>query len=443
VTPPHGSLSYRALFALPSMPRVLASLFLSRLAQQTVRVALILFALAVFDSPALAGIVTFASLAPGIVVSPIAGALLDRHGRVRLIALDFIVALAALVATGLLAMVDLLSAELFVAIAVVTSFTAPLSMTGLRTLFPLLVPEPLWERANAMDANAFVLASMLGPFVAAGCIAILGPAAGMVAIAIPFGLAALALRGVRDPETGLDRERPLLSSAWEGLRYTLRHPTLRGIAIAIASLTFVGGVVSIVVPLLVLDHLGGSELAVGIVFGLAGIAGLASVFVIGRRDTRDREWALVVVGMIFQVPATAVLWLAGGALGVSEPLLGLAIVAFSLVLTGLLEGPLSIGMFTMRQRRTDPAWFGRAFAISMAVNGIGFPLGAAIAGALAEVSIDLAILVGVIASIAATVFAAFLVPRRDDPSGHEIAIGSPVSADGRLGGSPGANAPAG
>ena len=73
---------------------------------------------------------TFASLAPGIVVSPIAGALLDRHGRVRLIALDFIVALTALIAIGVLTLAGQLSAELFVAIAVVTSFTAPLSLTG-------------------------------------------------------------------------------------------------------------------------------------------------------------------------------------------------------------------------------------------------------------------------------------------------------------------------
>ena len=124
--------------------------------------------------------------------------------------------------------------RLFVAIAVVTSFTAPLSLTGLRTLFPLLVPEPLWERVNAMDANAFVLSSMLGPLVAAASLTLLGPAAGMAAIAIPYGLAALALHGVRDPETGLDRERPLLASAWEGVRYTFGHSTLRGLAISIA-----------------------------------------------------------------------------------------------------------------------------------------------------------------------------------------------------------------
>jgi MFS family permease len=417
-----GSLSYRALFALPSMRRVLASLFLSRIAQDTVRVALILFALVVFESPALAGIVTFASVAPSILVSPIAGALLDRHGRVRLIALDLVVALATVSAIGVLAMAGLLSPELFVAIAVLTSFTAPLSRTGLRTLFPLLVPEPLWERANAMDANAFVVATMVGPLLAAGCISILDPAAGMIAIGVPFGLAALVLHGVHDPETGLDRERPLVSSALDGLRYTLRHPTLRGIAVAVAMLTFSAGIVSIVVPFIVLDRLGGSELAVGLVFGLSGLAGLASVLVFGRRDSRGREWLLMVAALTIQIPAVAILWAAGGQLGVEAPALGLVIVGTSLVLAGLLEGPFDIGMFTMRQRRTDPAWFGRAFAISMAINAIGYPIGAIVAGGLAEVSLDLAILAGVVSAVLATILGAVLVPRRDDPPGHAVAM---------------------
>jgi hypothetical protein len=38
---------------------------------------------------------------------------------------------------------------------------------------------------------------------------------------------------------------------------------------------------------------------------------------------------------------------------------------------------MDIALFTMRQRRTDPAWIGRAFAVSMALNFVGFPIGAA------------------------------------------------------------------
>ena len=80
--------SYRALLGVPRLGRVVASMGLARLGQSMVGVALVLFALGVYDSPALAGVVTFASVVPGLLIAPIAGALLDRHGRVREILSD-------------------------------------------------------------------------------------------------------------------------------------------------------------------------------------------------------------------------------------------------------------------------------------------------------------------------------------------------------------------
>ena len=68
--------SYRALLAVPALPRVLAGMFVARLSQTAVGIALVLFTLDRFHSPALAGFVTFASIFPGLVVSPLAGAIL-------------------------------------------------------------------------------------------------------------------------------------------------------------------------------------------------------------------------------------------------------------------------------------------------------------------------------------------------------------------------------
>ena len=60
---------------------------------------------------------------------------------------------------------------------------------------------------------------------------------------------------------------------------------------------------------------------------------------------------------------------------------------------------------------------GRAFAVSMAFNFLGVPIGAAIAGILADSSIEAAIVVlGIGGSLAAAAAAAFLVPRTD-PAG--------------------------
>jgi MFS family permease len=55
-------------------------------------VALVLFVLQRFHSPTLAGIVVFVLIVPGLLVSPIAGALLDRYGRIRLMLVDYTVA---------------------------------------------------------------------------------------------------------------------------------------------------------------------------------------------------------------------------------------------------------------------------------------------------------------------------------------------------------------
>jgi hypothetical protein len=55
---------------------------------------------------------------------------------------------------------------------------------------------------------------------------------------------------------------------------------------------------------------------------------------------------------------------------------------------------------------------GRAFAVSMAFNFVGYPIGAALAGGLAAFSIEAAIVVGAAACVAAGVAAAVMIPRR-------------------------------
>jgi hypothetical protein len=58
---------------------------------------------------------------------------------------------------------------------------------------------------------------------------------------------------------------------------------------------------------------------------------------------------------------------------------------------------------------------GRAFAVSMAFNFVGYPIGAALAGSIAAVSIDAAIVVGATASVLAGIIAAVMIPRREAP----------------------------
>jgi predicted MFS family arabinose efflux permease len=284
---------------------------------------------------------------------------------------------------------------------------------GVRSLFPIIVPEHLWERVNAVDSNGYVVATILGPPAAAALVAFFGGAVALIVIGLAFGAAALALLGVPDPPAPTSSRGNLLLDAWDGVVYTWRNPTLRGLGFAISAVNLTNGMTTIVLPLIILQRFGLNEAVVGLVFAASGISGMASAFLFGRMDTRGREWALLVWPILAVVPAMLLMLLAAGQRDLVP--LGIALLAAESLLIGLLAGPMDIALFTVRQRRTEPAWMGRAFAVSMAFNFLGVPIGAAVAGILAEGSIELAILtLGVGGALAAAASAAFLIPRADE-----------------------------
>ncbi|HEY6013601.1 MAG TPA: MFS transporter, partial [Candidatus Limnocylindrales bacterium] len=410
--------SYRALLRVPSLGRILLGMAFARVAQAMVAIALVLFTLAEYHSPELAGLVTFASVFPGIAISPIAGVLLDRHGRIRLMILDYVVAAAALALVAGLASAHALPAWLLVLIAVVMSLTSIFSSVGLRTLFPLIVPRHLWERANALDSNGYVVATIFGPPIAASLVAFGGGPVALFAIGVIYGLTAVSMVGVQDPPTTVTATGTLLSDARAGLVYVWRNRTLRGLGISVSVLNLTGGMTTIVVPLLVLRQLGANEALVGILFAISGVSGMISALVFGRIDTRGREWVMLVLPPFGYAAAIALVLpvaLAGpiGTPGALEPALGIGLIAAAQLLVGLVNGPLDIALFTVRQRRTDPAWLGRAFAISMGFNFVGYPIGAALTGVIAASSLGGAVVLGIGACLASGVLAAVLIPVRD------------------------------
>jgi MFS family permease len=392
--------SYRALLGVPYLGRALLGMQTARIGQSMLGLTLVLFTLSHYHSAELAGLVTFAGIAPGILVSPIAGALLDRHGRTRLITLDFLIAAGSFGLIGILAQADLLPAWLLVLIAALSSLTGPLSATGLRSLFPLMAPQHLWERLNAVDSNGYVVATIVGPPVAAVVVGVFGGPVAILAIAVVFAVSAAIVFGVPDPEAETASTGDLLRDAWDGVVYAWGNRTIRGLGFSITTLNVAGGITSIVVPLMVLERLGLDQPTVGLVFAVSGVFGVVAGLISGRLDTRDRERTLIAVPMLGMAIGTGLLLLPAG----------LGAIVLAMAVFGLVSGPLDVAMFTVRQRRTDPAWMGRAFAVSMSFNFAGFPIGAAIGGFVAAHSIDFAIVVAVLACLLATVFAARMIP---------------------------------
>jgi len=387
--------SYRALLAIPGLPRLIASMLLARLAGQMTSLIIVLFALEHYGSPAVAGAATFLAIFPGLVGSPIAGALLDRHGRTRLVVLDYAVAALSLALIAVLALLDALPVPLLLLIVTVTSLTFPLSHTGVRTLFPMLVPPAMWERANAIDSNGYVVSSVFGPALAGSLVAFFGAPAALFVTAAISGLAAVVALGLRDPSTRTE-SGALLRDAWRGLVYVARHPSLRSLAISVSVANIGWGLFFITLPVLVLQRLGGDAAYVGNLFALLGVTGSVTVLLMGRVSTRGREHLFLAGAMLGQAVAFAIALFAGG---------DGRLVAVAMLILGVATGPFDVTLFTVRQRRTDPAWMGRAFAVSMSLNFVGFPVGSAIGGALVPISLEGALAAAIVANVAAALLA--------------------------------------
>lgn len=393
--------SYRALLQIPTLGRILLGMAFSRIGGSMFGVAIVLFTLTRYDSPALAGVVTFSSVVPGLIVSPVAGALLDRHGRAKLIIADQIVGATSLVLIAGLAVNDALPPAVLVLVTAVAGITAPLSSVGLRSLFPLIVPRRLWERANALDSNGYVLATLVGPPAAGLLVQVVGGPGTLVVIASLFAIAAVVFVGVADPANETESTGRLLMDSWLGLRYTLLNPTLRALGVSLAILNLGWGIVTITLPVLVLQRMGLGEAVVGAVFAVSGITGGIAALIFGRWRTQGRERDLLIWPMAGMTIATAALLV--------SPTLPMLVAVMAV--TGFLNGPMDIALFTLRQRRTDPAWMGRAFAVSMSLNFLGYPFGAAIGGSLIGIGVEPALGVAVAATALGGVVAWWLIPR--------------------------------
>ena len=383
------------------MGRILLGMVVSRVAASMLGVALVLFTLGRFGSPELAGIVTFVSVTPGLLVGPIAGALLDRHGRARLIILDQAVAFASLLAIAVLALAGALTPLLLILITAVAGLTHPLSNVGLRTLFPLIVPRRLWERVNALDSNGYVVATLIGPPAAGVLVETLGGPAALIGIAALYALAAVVIIGVKDPPGSTSAEGRILRNAWDGLRYTIENKTLLGIGIGLAVLNVGGGIVSIVLPVILLNDLHLGDAVVGGVWAVMGVTGGVGALAAGRWRISGKEQPILVWSMVG--------YAASGLFVLASPTL--AMILLTVALQGFVNGPMDVAMFTLRQRRTDPAWLGRAFAVSMSLNFLGYPIGAALGGQLAAMGSAIAVGTAIAVSALSAVLAWRLIPR--------------------------------
>src|SRR5215212_7072258 len=318
--------------AQPGYPAFLLAATLARLASEMFPVAAVLLVLDRTGRPGLAGAVVAATTLPAVVTGPVLGAWLDRTPRRR---------------------------------AALAGLTGPLATGGYTSMIPLLVPERLLPRANALEAASFNVAAIAGPAVAGAVAATAGAAWAVLAEAVLAGLALPAIaRLPRLAVAAADSPASLAAAIRQGLALLARTPVLRGVTVATAVGLGGSGLLTLAMPFWA-ERLGAGRAGAGYLFAALEAGAIAGALTAARPAA---SWPPQRLGLFGLVVAA---WPLAPSFGAA---LGLVAVA------GMVEGPAFAATFATRQRWSPPALRGQIFTTAASLKLGMFAIGSALAG---------------------------------------------------------------
>ena len=356
------------LAAQPGYPAFLLAATLARLASEMFPVAAVLLVLDRTGRPGLVGAVVAAFTLPAVVTGPVLGAWLDRTRRRRLaLASNQVLLTASLL--GLLAAAGRGPGWILPPLAALAGLTGPLATGGYTSMIPLLVPEPLLARANALEASSFNTAAIAGPAVAGALAAVTGPASAVLAEAF---LAALAVAAIaRLPRVAVpagDRPDPLGATIRQGLRHLARTPVLRGVTVATAVAMCGTGLLTLALPFWA-ERLGAGRAGAGYLWAALEAGAIAGALAAARPTAPWPPQRVVLAGLgLFGLAILA--WPLAPSFPVALVLVALA---------GVVEGPSFAATFATRQRWSPPALRGQIFTTAASLKLGAFAIGAALA----------------------------------------------------------------
>lgn len=314
---------------------------------------------------------------PSVVVGPLAGVLVDRWDRRRVLVLANLTLSAA---TPLFLLAPDSPWWLAVPIALVQSSLGQFLGPAEHALLPTLVGEEHLAAANSLNALNNNLARLIGPAAGGLLLASLGFAGVVIADALTYLLAAGLMWGVRAPESAPQPEgtRRVLGEWRAGLAMVGGNALLRLCFVAAGLVGFGEGFISTLMAPFVKEMLGGGGRELGFLLSAQAVGGiLAGLLLASFAHRLDAARLLGWGGLLSGLSLAALL---------NYPLLypalwpGLVLVAVA----GLPFAAWGTAQTTLLQRESDDDKRGRVFGSYLAVFGLTQLLGMGASGYLGD-----------------------------------------------------------
>jgi MFS family permease len=368
--------------------RYLVAAGLVRLADEGLRVLLLLLAIERLDSTAAGGLLVACFLIPHVIAAPTTGVLADRAiNRSRFQAIALLGFGGSLAAVGALAgHVPLL---VLVVIALAGGCLGPLVTGGMTSLLGLMTPPDDRERLYGLDVLTYNAAGIVGPAGSVFLAQILGPAPATIALGLSAAVGALLVQALPIPVGETEVRKPLTSRdvlSIDAIVLMMTNRRLR--AATIGSSIGAAGFAAIPLATVLLAEEANRPVLTSLLIGATSVGGILG--------SMAYAWRPIGTGNPTRTVAIA---LAAIALPLGVALLGsendLVLVGL-FGLAGLPTGPLASSVFVVRDRESPDALQTQVFTFGAGLKMSCSALGALVAGVSTSAGVA-----GIIAGIVA------------------------------------------
>jgi MFS family permease len=324
----------------------------------------------------------FAFVAPSILLSPLAGAIVDRANRKLVVIVTDLAAGLVTIAWLLIVLRsgNLEPWQIYLGNAITGAFNA-FQFPAFSAAVTLMIPKEQYGRAAGMLDFAGAASNILAPAFAA---ALLGPfgLAGIMAVDVAtFVVAILAVLVVHMPQPAAEPrpEGEARPSLWQdslyGFRYILARRSLLGLQLVFTAVNFIAAFGTAITVPLILARTGNNAAMLATVESIAAFGGVAGGLLMSAWGGPKRK-------------VRGVLW---GMLG--EGLLGPLVIGLARGLPGWAFGSFMAQGFipiingsnqAIWQSKVPPTVQGRVFATRRMIAQISFPVAVLLAGPLAD-----------------------------------------------------------
>ena len=324
-------------------------------------------------------LIGFFFLVPLLIVSPMAGAIVDRHDRKLMMMVSDLasgvvtIIVLILYATGLLEVW-----HLYITAAISGTFQT-FQWPAYSAAISTMLPKKHYARANGMISLAESGSGIFAPVLAGALLSFFGLTAVFAIDIITFIVAIGALLVVNIPnpkrtEAGAESQGSIWQESAYGFRYILARPSLLGLQLLFFGANFMSALGNTVFAPMILSRTGNNELIFGSVQSAAAVGGVAGGLLMSAWGGPKRLVYGVVFGWVFTGLAQSIfgmgqivpIWLAAG---------------FAMALVGPVINGSNQAIW---QAKVAPDVQGRVFAIRRLIAWVSTPLAQLIAGPLAD-----------------------------------------------------------